>query len=259
MAECFLNHVFLCYLPAHCSHGLQPLDNSPFNVLKAAYRKELEKLAVLTDSTPVDKINFIRAYASARQVAFTPKDIMAGWRVTGNWPISRAKAFRHPEIQADTPEESSLEASPVGSHLGSDDTPKHSRHIRDLSKGKTPRTRRRYGKIAKAFQAHEQALATHTMKIASLEEQLDRLKRGKKRKAIPNPNRRFITLSEALEASRANPEHGDESGHGSVECDMEESVASEESVQSVIEVTILPPSPQRTTRSGRAIKKPRKM
>ena len=133
MVECFLN-VFLCYLPAHCSHGLQPLDNSPFNVLKAAYRKELEKLAVLTDSAPVDKINFIRAYANARQVAFTPKIIMAGWRVTGNWPISRARALRHPEIQANGLEKSSLESSPIGSHIGSDDTPKHSRHIRDLSK-----------------------------------------------------------------------------------------------------------------------------
>jgi nitrate reductase beta subunit len=85
MAECFLNHVFLCYLPAHCPHGLQPLNNSPFNVLKAAYRKEVEKLAVLIDSTPVDQINFIRACASARRVAFTPNNIMAGWRVTGNW------------------------------------------------------------------------------------------------------------------------------------------------------------------------------
>ena len=259
MAECYLNNIYLCYLPAHCSHGLQPLDNGPFNVLKAAYRRELEKLAVLTDSAPVDKINFIRALSNARQVAFTPKNIIAGWRVTGNWPISRAKALRHPEIQADISEESSLKASPVSSHLGSDNTPKHSRHIRDLSKGKTPRKRRRYGKIAKAFAAHEQTLATHSMRIASLEEQLDRLKRGKKRKAIPNPNRRFMTLGEALAAKEAIPEPGEESGNDSVKSDTEESVTSEASIQSVIEVVILPQSPQRTTRSGRATKKPRKM
>jgi hypothetical protein len=94
------------------------------------------------------------------------------------------------------------------------------------------------------------------MKIASLEEQLDRLNRWKKRKAVPNPNRRFITHSEALEARRANTEHGGEPGHGSVQSDMEEFVASEESVQSAIEFTILSPSPHRTTRSGRAIKSP---
>ena len=32
--------------------------------------------------------------------------------------------------------------------------------------------------------------------------------RGKKRRAIPNPNRHFITLSEALAAGEAIPEVG---------------------------------------------------
>jgi hypothetical protein len=103
MATCFLNNVYCCYLPAHCSHGLQPLDNGVFNTLKATYRRELEKFASLTDSVPMDKVNFIRAYAKARRVGMTKKKILSGWRVTGNWPISRAKALRHPEIQQDRP------------------------------------------------------------------------------------------------------------------------------------------------------------
>ncbi|KAM4067703.1 DDE superfamily endonuclease [Hirsutella rhossiliensis] len=61
MATCFLNNIYCCYLPSHCSHGLQPLDNGVFNAIKAAYRKELDRLASLTDSAPVDKVNFIRA------------------------------------------------------------------------------------------------------------------------------------------------------------------------------------------------------
>ncbi|KJZ68105.1 hypothetical protein HIM_12504 [Hirsutella minnesotensis 3608] len=69
MATCFLNNVYCCYLPAHCSHGLQPLDNGVFNASKAAYRKELQKLTRLTDSAPVDKVNFIRAYAKARELS----------------------------------------------------------------------------------------------------------------------------------------------------------------------------------------------
>jgi hypothetical protein len=36
------------------------------------------------------------------------------------------------------------------------------------------------------------------MKIASLEEELARLKRGRKRKAVPNPNKRFMALNETL-------------------------------------------------------------
>jgi hypothetical protein len=44
MATCFLNNVYCYYLPAHCSHGLQPLENGIFNASKAVYRKELQKI-----------------------------------------------------------------------------------------------------------------------------------------------------------------------------------------------------------------------
>ena len=125
MATCFLNNIYCCYLPAHCSYGLQPLDNGIFNAVKTAYQRELENLASLTDSTPVDKINFIRAYSKARKARMSLKNILAGWRVTGNWPISRSKALRHPEIQADKVKASS--PRPILSpYLGSDDTPKTS-------------------------------------------------------------------------------------------------------------------------------------
>ncbi|KAJ0127557.1 hypothetical protein HZ326_29338 [Fusarium oxysporum f. sp. albedinis] len=72
MAKCFLNNVYCCYLPAHCSHRLQPLDNGVFNACKAAYRRELAKFACLTDSAPIDKVNFIRAYAKARSLEIDP-------------------------------------------------------------------------------------------------------------------------------------------------------------------------------------------
>ena len=93
--------------------------------------------------------------------------------------------------------------------MDSDDTPYISRQIRDLGKNKTSATRRRYAVIAKGFETQEQTLATHTVKIASLEEEVDRLKRGKKRKAIPNSNRRFMTLSEALAVGEAITEVAD--------------------------------------------------
>lgn len=254
MATCFLNNVYCCYLPAHCSHGLQPLDNGIFNAIKAAYRKELEKLASLTDSTPVDKVNFIRAYSEARKMGMKEKNILSGWRITGNWPISRAKALRHPEIQADK-EATSPSLPPV--YLGSDDTPKTSRHIRDLGKNKTPKTRRRYTMIAKGFEAQEQVLVAHAAKIASLEEKVARLERGKKRKAVPNPNRRFMTLAEILATGEDINEVGSREETVVVDSDLEEE---EEEVGSVIEVGAAPePSPQRTTRLGRLIKRPRKM
>jgi hypothetical protein len=257
MALCFLNNVYCCYLPAHCSHGLQPLDNGVFNASKAAYRKELQKLASLTDSAPVDKVNFIRAYAKAREIGMTRKNILSGWRVTGNWPISRSKALRHPEIQEDrsnTPE-------PPSPYLGPDDTPKTSRQIRDLGKNKTPATRRQYSIIAKGFEAQEQALAIHTVRIASLEEQVARLTRGKKKRAIPNPNRRFMSLGEALACSETTSKARDQDQVEpiAVDSESEEEVASEVEAALGTENMVVPKSPQRTTRRGRPIKKPVKL
>jgi hypothetical protein len=217
----------------------------------------LEKFASLTDSTPVDKVNFIRAYARAREVGMTKKNILSGWRVTGNWPISREKALRHPEIQEDKPRGSPKATPEKAPYFGSDDTPKTSRHIRDLGLNKSPSTRRRYTVIAKGFEAQQQTLASHAVEIASLKEELARLKRGKKRKVIPNPNRRFMSLSEALAAAEDIPEKGSEIKAVVVESDSSEESVSEAEAASVIVVREETESPQRTTRSGRLVKRPK--
>ncbi|RKK81113.1 hypothetical protein BFJ71_g15730 [Fusarium oxysporum] len=254
MATCFLNNVYCCYLPAHCSHGLQPLDNGPFNASKAAYRKELQKLTSLTDSAPVDKVNFIRAYAKAREVGMTKKNILSGWRVTGNWPVSRRKALIHPDIQPNKKETTPASDGPSDGQRDSDNTPKTSRHIRDLGKNKSPSTRRRYSVISKGFEAQESKIASLSARVASLEEEVGRLSRGKKRRAIPNPNRKFITLAEALVAgdtiSRSN-----------------EAIEEAEAVEEVIEVGGVEENegsdseaeelPVVRTRAGRAVKRPR--
>jgi hypothetical protein len=201
----------------------------------------------------VDKVNFIRAYAKAREIGMTQKNILSGWRVTGNWPISRAKALRHPEIQEDRGDTPPKPPSP---YLGSDDTPKTSRQIRDLGKNKTPTTRRRYAIIAKGFGAQEQAIAAHTIRINSLEEEVVYLKRGKKRRAIPNPNRRFISLGEALVQGEAIPEIGAQIEPIVVDSEESEGVTSEVERASL---RVESESPQRTTRRCRIIKKPKKI
>jgi hypothetical protein len=80
---------------------MQPLDNGPFNAMKAAYRKELKEFNFNNDDRPVDKINFIRAYNNAKVAGLTEKNTQSTFRTTGNWPISRWKALAHPEIQRD--------------------------------------------------------------------------------------------------------------------------------------------------------------
>ncbi|KAG6989090.1 hypothetical protein FocnCong_v021212 [Fusarium oxysporum f. sp. conglutinans] len=258
MATCFLNNVYCCYLPAHCSHGLQPLDNGIFNVIKGAYRKELQKLASWTDSAPVDKVNFIRAYAKAREVGMRKEIILSGWRFTGNWPINRYKALARPEIQPD--KEKLLEGfkTPSPPQLHSDDTPKTSRQVREMAKHRSGPTRQKYSKIANGLEALEMKVAVQNARIAGLEDQMAQLRRGKKRKAVPNPNRRFMALAETLAAGEALPD----SKKAEIEVDVDEEV------ESMIEVgfgledesedfMVVTKHCQRT-RSGREVKNPRR-
>ncbi|EGU86287.1 hypothetical protein FOXB_03195 [Fusarium oxysporum f. sp. conglutinans Fo5176] len=128
----------LIILDGHRSH-VSPLGNGVFNASKAAYRKELQKLTSLTDSAPVDKVSFIKACAKAREVGMTKKNILSGRRVTGNWPISRRKALIHPEIQPDKKEMTPASDSHRDGQVDSDNTPKTSRHIRDLLFRRNPR------------------------------------------------------------------------------------------------------------------------
>ncbi|KAI8398852.1 hypothetical protein FOFC_20077 [Fusarium oxysporum] len=258
MATCFLNNVYCCYLPAHCSHGLQPLDNGIFNVIKGAYRKELQKLASLTDSAPVDKVHFIRAYAKAREAGMRKDIILSGWRFTGNWPINRHKALTHPEIQPDKEKVPERFKTPSPPQLHSDDTPKTSRQVRDLAKHRSRPTRRKYSKIAKGLEALEMKVAVQNARITGLEEQMAQVRRGKKRKAVPNPNRRFMALAETLTAGEALPD----SKKAEIEVDVDEKD------ESVIEVGVRSEDESddfgvvtkhcQRTRSGREVKKPRR-
>ena len=59
--------------------------------------------------------------------------------------------------------------------------------------------------MAKGFEAKDMAIAAKDTRIKALEEEVARLIRNKKRKAILNPNRRFIQVSEALAAGEPIP------------------------------------------------------
>ncbi len=84
-----------------------------------------------------------------------------------------------------------------------------------------------------------------------------RLKRGKKRRAIPNPNRRFMTLSKALAAGEAISEVEYKIEPIIVDLDSEEEeVVLEEEMAPEIE-TRVSESPQQTSKFGRRIIKKR--
>jgi hypothetical protein len=88
MATCYQHKIHCLYLPAHSSHILQPLDLSPFSVIKKKYRRQISELASLDDAAPVKKERFIRCYHEARLDGLSLHVVRAGWRATGLVPYN---------------------------------------------------------------------------------------------------------------------------------------------------------------------------
>jgi hypothetical protein len=208
MWKCLEYNIFLLFLPTHTSHVLQPLDLSIFSPLKASYRKHLNLLASLTDSTPIGKRNFLICYHKARQESLTSTNIKAGWRATSLWPVSMAKPLMsrlllensNQELEIGAPEDFQTaveveESSIVWS------TPKASKEFRlqlnTLTKtlhDNIPTRRLLFKKAIKAFDQKDFALGQAEMKIQQLEAKLDQLQPRKKRRVQTSPNSRFADI-----------------------------------------------------------------
>jgi hypothetical protein len=89
--ECYSNNIHLLFLPPHTSHVLLPLDLSIFSPLKHAYRKRLGALALLNDSTPLGKRNFLDYYKLARIDTLIVTNCKMGWLASGLWLVRLLK------------------------------------------------------------------------------------------------------------------------------------------------------------------------
>jgi hypothetical protein len=90
---CFANNIILCRLPSHTSHKLQPCDVAVFAPLKAAYRGQAERLERGGVNT-IGKEHFTSLYSPAREKAFTPKNIIAGFAASGLFPFNPDRVLR---------------------------------------------------------------------------------------------------------------------------------------------------------------------
>jgi hypothetical protein len=252
MTVCFQYNIFCCYLPAHCSHSLQPLDNGVFNAVKAYYRSTIGYWQSLTDSSPVDKINFIKAYRDAREKGFTKETVKNAWRTTGNWPISRRKAVAHPEIQADK-EKRRAEADPVSD----DEVPKSGRDIMDLAgPNASAGDRLKFRKIGLAFDSKEAELALAKRRILELEAQVERLT-SKKRRVVPNPNKKFMSIEDILAQKPEAGNNLNEEVQPAERVEAEIAVAQDEEPEGNSDDEDEPPAEVRT-RSGRTLNRPQR-
>ena len=98
---CFENQIILCRLPSHTSHWLQPCDKAVFAPLKSAYRERGDRLERGGVNT-IGKEHFTSLYSPARETAFTPKNIKAGFAACGLVPFNPDRVLREvPEPPAE--------------------------------------------------------------------------------------------------------------------------------------------------------------
>lgn len=91
---CFENNILLCRLPSHTSHRLQPCDVAVFSSLKDAYREQVDRLEQGGVNT-IGKQHFTSLLSPARKIAFTPKNIKAGFAASGLFPFNPDRVLRH--------------------------------------------------------------------------------------------------------------------------------------------------------------------
>jgi len=212
----FRNRVQLLYLPAHSSHGLQPLDVAVFSPLKYAYRSLIRASTIMTLSAPASKQRFITTYEKARSIAMTPRNIRSGFRATGIWPynptikMETADRIEFENYRPSTPIQTAFVAANAIKPLLS--TPLARHDMSDiLQKIQTPRTHKDRNKrlltrcIKRGFEQKVAEIGLLRAKCQQLEAQIDAIqaKRGKRVKI--NPNERFANV-EAFEAARIEQE-----------------------------------------------------
>jgi len=83
------NDIVLLTFPPHCSHKLQPLDRSVFGPLKRFYNNACDSWMLQNPGKPMTIFDVAAAVGSAFPQAVTPRNIEAGFQVSGNWPVNR--------------------------------------------------------------------------------------------------------------------------------------------------------------------------
>jgi len=87
----------LMIFPPHSTHALQPLDICLFGPLKRALARETDAITRLSDAR-IPRVEWTKAYISARTVAFSVKNIEKAFESTGLWPLSPIEVLqRYPE------------------------------------------------------------------------------------------------------------------------------------------------------------------
>ncbi|TVY38216.1 hypothetical protein LSUB1_G004229 [Lachnellula subtilissima] len=89
----FKNNILLYYLPSYTSYKLQPYNIAAFAPLKAAYYNQVDRLEQ-GGINIIGKEHFTSLYYPARERAFTPKNIKAGFAASSLFPFNPDRVLR---------------------------------------------------------------------------------------------------------------------------------------------------------------------
>ncbi|RZF41939.1 hypothetical protein LSTR_LSTR011388 [Laodelphax striatellus] len=81
--------IVLLTLPPHCSHRLQPLDRTVYGPFKAAYNRVADEWMLKNPGKPITLQTIGELIGQAIPLAFTPRNIISGFKSTGIFPFSR--------------------------------------------------------------------------------------------------------------------------------------------------------------------------
>ncbi|KAK6225250.1 transposase [Colletotrichum tabaci] len=220
---CYINNIHLLFLPPHTSHVLQPLDQSVFGPLKAAYRKELGYLSHWNDSTVVGKRNFLGCYYKAALAGMTIKNIRSGWKWTGLWPVSMAKPLMSSLLLPTTPKPSASSDQVSKGQSGGKEgreaegwasassavvwsTPRKMKDLAGQLKlfteldNDASTQRLLFMKVKKGFSEQSYKLATAQQQLELLQAQITNTAVRKRRVVQLDPNTKFATILDVQKA-----------------------------------------------------------
>ena len=82
-------NVEVCCFPPHCTHILQPLDDTPFALFKVEYQSQLMRINRILSGHCMTRIQFFRVLVPAYAGSMTPEAIRSGFRNTGIYPPNK--------------------------------------------------------------------------------------------------------------------------------------------------------------------------
>ena len=209
MFECFYNGIYVLWLPPHSSHVTQPLDVAVFGPVKNAYRRALSRLDSDDDSSLRSKISFLKCYNYARKDAITRKNIIAGFKTSGQWPVSVKNVLRNSMVTADQDDEERPKKRPKIASQPSKmlyETPQSSKELRNVLNNvfreeKISRPiRHLFNKLGQELDCKNAREAGHEQQLTLLQHDIEEAKPKKRKKITFDPNRRFGKVSDVVKA-----------------------------------------------------------